>query len=158
MVHSKLASQSNLYFPECPNPTVLPTYWSLSFAAAIEIMIPIMIFMMLMQRHLVRGLAMGGIEVMDLTQNFLNEVDAYLNLWKVGRYILPSSRIAPCLNWPRHCAIRKFHIPISLINTIIDRYGRTVSHPLPIVVLQMSLRHQPRTCLAFRLYSEALLT
>ncbi len=37
-------------------------YWSLSAAAAIGIMIPIMVFMMLMQRHLVRGLAMGAVK------------------------------------------------------------------------------------------------
>lgn len=37
-------------------------YWSLSAAAAIGIMIPIMVFMALMQRHLVRGLALGAVK------------------------------------------------------------------------------------------------
>ena len=37
-------------------------YWSLSAAAAIGIMIPIMLFMMFMQRHLVRGLALGAVK------------------------------------------------------------------------------------------------
>lgn len=37
-------------------------YWSLSAAAAIGIMIPIMLFMMAMQKHLVRGLAMGAVK------------------------------------------------------------------------------------------------
>ncbi len=37
-------------------------YWALSAAAAIGIMIPIMVFMMLMQRHLVRGLALGAVK------------------------------------------------------------------------------------------------
>jgi len=37
-------------------------YWSLSAAAAIGIMIPIMAFMALMQRHLVRGLALGAVK------------------------------------------------------------------------------------------------
>ena len=37
-------------------------YWSLSAAAAIGIMVPIMAFMALMQRHLVRGLAMGAVK------------------------------------------------------------------------------------------------
>ena len=37
-------------------------YWSLSAAAAIGIMIPIMIFMLLMQRHLVRGMALGAVK------------------------------------------------------------------------------------------------
>ena len=34
-------------------------YWSLSAAAAIGIMLPIVIFMMLLQRHLVRGLPLA---------------------------------------------------------------------------------------------------
>lgn len=37
-------------------------YWSLSAAAAIGIMIPIMLFMMAMQKHLVRGLALGAVK------------------------------------------------------------------------------------------------
>jgi multiple sugar transport system permease protein len=37
-------------------------YWSLSAAAAIGIMLPIVLFMMALQRHLVRGLAMGAIK------------------------------------------------------------------------------------------------
>ena len=37
-------------------------YWSLSAAAAIGIMIPIMIFMLLVQRHLVRGMALGAVK------------------------------------------------------------------------------------------------
>ena len=37
-------------------------YWSLSAAAAIGIMLPIVLFMMVLQRHLVRGLAMGAIK------------------------------------------------------------------------------------------------
>ena len=37
-------------------------YWSLSAAAAIGIMVPIMAFMVLMQRHLVRGLALGAVK------------------------------------------------------------------------------------------------
>jgi multiple sugar transport system permease protein len=37
-------------------------YWSLSAAAAIGIMLPIVVFMMLMQRHLARGLAMGAVK------------------------------------------------------------------------------------------------
>lgn len=37
-------------------------YWSLSAAAAIGIMLPIVAFMMAMQRHLVRGLAFGAVK------------------------------------------------------------------------------------------------
>lgn len=37
-------------------------YWSLSAAAAIGIMLPIVLFMSLMQRHLARGLAMGAVK------------------------------------------------------------------------------------------------
>jgi multiple sugar transport system permease protein len=37
-------------------------YWSLSAAAAIGIMLPIVVFMSFMQRHLARGLAMGAIK------------------------------------------------------------------------------------------------
>jgi multiple sugar transport system permease protein len=37
-------------------------YWSLSAAAAIGIMLPIVLFMMALQRHLVRGLAMGAVK------------------------------------------------------------------------------------------------
>jgi multiple sugar transport system permease protein len=38
------------------------SYWSLSAAAAIGIMLPVVAFMMLMQRHLVRGLSFGAIK------------------------------------------------------------------------------------------------
>lgn len=38
------------------------TYWSLSAAAAIGIMLPILIFMLFMQRHLVRGMAAGAVK------------------------------------------------------------------------------------------------
>jgi multiple sugar transport system permease protein len=38
------------------------TYWSLSAAAAIGIMLPIVLFMMLLQRHLVRGIAFGAVK------------------------------------------------------------------------------------------------
>jgi len=37
-------------------------YWSLSAAAAIGIMLPIVAFMMALQRHLVRGLAFGAVK------------------------------------------------------------------------------------------------
>jgi multiple sugar transport system permease protein len=37
-------------------------YWSLSAAAAIGIMLPIVAFMMALQRHLVRGLALGAVK------------------------------------------------------------------------------------------------
>lgn len=37
-------------------------YWSLAAAAAIGIMLPIVIFMMVLQRHLVRGLAFGAVK------------------------------------------------------------------------------------------------
>jgi multiple sugar transport system permease protein len=37
-------------------------YWSLSAAAAVGIMLPIVAFMMMLQRHLVRGLAMGAVK------------------------------------------------------------------------------------------------
>jgi len=37
-------------------------YWSLSAAAAVGIMLPIVAFMMALQRHLVRGLALGAIK------------------------------------------------------------------------------------------------
>lgn len=37
-------------------------YWSLSAAAAIGIMLPIVAFMMFLQRHLVRGLALGAVK------------------------------------------------------------------------------------------------
>jgi multiple sugar transport system permease protein len=37
-------------------------YWSLSAAAAVGIMLPIVVFMMALQRHLVRGLAMGAVK------------------------------------------------------------------------------------------------
>ena len=37
-------------------------YWSLSAAAAIAIMIPIVLFMMALQKHLVRGLALGAVK------------------------------------------------------------------------------------------------
>ena len=37
-------------------------YWSLSAAAAIGIMLPIVLFMMALQRHLVRGLAFGAVK------------------------------------------------------------------------------------------------
>lgn len=38
------------------------TYWSLSAAAAIGIMLPIVAFMLLLQRHLVRGLTFGAVK------------------------------------------------------------------------------------------------
>ena len=37
-------------------------YWSLSAAAAIGIMLPIVLFMMMLQRHLVRGIAFGAVK------------------------------------------------------------------------------------------------
>ncbi len=37
-------------------------YWTLSAAAAVGIMLPIVVFMMLLQRHLVRGLSMGAVK------------------------------------------------------------------------------------------------
>ncbi len=37
-------------------------YWTLSAAAAVGIMLPIVAFMMLLQRHLVRGLAFGAVK------------------------------------------------------------------------------------------------
>jgi len=37
-------------------------YWSLSAAAAVGIMLPIVAFMMALQRHLVRGLALGAVK------------------------------------------------------------------------------------------------
>lgn len=37
-------------------------YWTLSAAAAVGIMLPIVVFMMFMQRHLVRGLVMGAVK------------------------------------------------------------------------------------------------
>jgi len=37
-------------------------YWSLSAAAAVGIMVPIVVFMMALQRHLVRGLALGAVK------------------------------------------------------------------------------------------------
>jgi multiple sugar transport system permease protein len=38
------------------------TYWSLSAAAAIGITLPIVIFMIMLQKHLVRGLSMGAVK------------------------------------------------------------------------------------------------
>lgn len=38
------------------------TYWSLSAAAAIGIMLPIVLFLMVVQRHLVRGLSFGAVK------------------------------------------------------------------------------------------------
>jgi multiple sugar transport system permease protein len=38
------------------------SYWSLSAAAAVGIMLPIVVFMMLLQRHLVRGLSLGAVK------------------------------------------------------------------------------------------------
>lgn len=38
------------------------SYWSLSSAAAIGIMLPILVFMLLMQRHLVRGMSAGAVK------------------------------------------------------------------------------------------------
>jgi len=38
------------------------TYWSLSAAAAIGIMLPVIIFMVFMQRHLIRGLTFGAVK------------------------------------------------------------------------------------------------
>jgi multiple sugar transport system permease protein len=38
------------------------TYWSLSAAAAIGIMLPIVLFMMMLQKHLVRGIAFGAVK------------------------------------------------------------------------------------------------
>ncbi|WBU52034.1 carbohydrate ABC transporter permease [Paracoccus sp. SCSIO 75233] len=38
------------------------SYWSLSSAAAIGIMLPILIFMLFMQRHLVRGMSAGAVK------------------------------------------------------------------------------------------------
>lgn len=38
------------------------TYWSLAAAAAIGIMLPILVFMLFMQRHLVRGMAAGAVK------------------------------------------------------------------------------------------------
>ena len=38
------------------------SYWSLSAAAAIGIMLPIVAFMVMLQRHLVRGLSMGAVK------------------------------------------------------------------------------------------------
>jgi len=37
-------------------------YWTLSAAAAVGIMLPIVILMMLLQRHLVRGLSFGAVK------------------------------------------------------------------------------------------------
>ncbi len=37
-------------------------YWSLSAAAAVGIMLPILLFMLAMQRHLVRGIAFGAVK------------------------------------------------------------------------------------------------
>jgi multiple sugar transport system permease protein len=37
-------------------------YWTLSAAAGVGIMLPIVVFMMFLQRHLVRGLAMGAVK------------------------------------------------------------------------------------------------
>jgi len=37
-------------------------YWSLSAAAAIGIMLPVVVFMLLMQKHLVRGLTFGAVK------------------------------------------------------------------------------------------------
>ncbi len=37
-------------------------YWTLSAAAAVGIMLPIVVFMMFLQRHLVRGLAFGAVK------------------------------------------------------------------------------------------------
>ena len=37
-------------------------YWTLSAAAAVGIMLPMVVFMMFMQRHLVRGLAFGAVK------------------------------------------------------------------------------------------------
>jgi multiple sugar transport system permease protein len=37
-------------------------YWTLSAAAAVGIMLPILVFMMFLQRHLVRGLSMGAVK------------------------------------------------------------------------------------------------
>lgn len=37
-------------------------YWTLSAAAAVGIMLPIVVFMMFMQRHIVRGLAFGAVK------------------------------------------------------------------------------------------------
>ena len=37
-------------------------YWSLSAAAAIGIMLPIVAIMLLLQRHLVRGMTMGAVK------------------------------------------------------------------------------------------------
>ena len=37
-------------------------YWTLSAAAAVGIMLPIVVFMMFLQRHLVRGLSMGAVK------------------------------------------------------------------------------------------------
>ena len=38
------------------------TYWSLSAAGAVGIMLPILIFMIFVQRHLIRGLTMGAVK------------------------------------------------------------------------------------------------
>ena len=38
------------------------SYWSLSAAGAIGIMLPVVVFMILVQRHLVRGLAFGAVK------------------------------------------------------------------------------------------------
>jgi multiple sugar transport system permease protein len=38
------------------------TYWSLSAAAAIGISLPIVLFVILLQRHLVRGISMGAVK------------------------------------------------------------------------------------------------
>lgn len=37
-------------------------YWWLSVAAAIGIMLPIVAFMMTLQRHLLRGIALGAVK------------------------------------------------------------------------------------------------
>jgi len=38
------------------------SYWSLSAAAAIGIMLPIVAFMIILQHHLVRGVAFGAVK------------------------------------------------------------------------------------------------
>jgi multiple sugar transport system permease protein len=38
------------------------SYWSLSAAATVGIMLPIVGFMILMQRHLVRGISLGAVK------------------------------------------------------------------------------------------------
>ncbi len=71
-------------------------YWSLSAAAAVGIMLPIVAFMMALQRHLVRGLAFGAIKgLMPRTWSGRRR--------RLGMQQILVAQFRPQRRWDLHC-------------------------------------------------------